>query len=105
MAQPLDSYTIFWKPAMPTLGNGFTLGAIGEKAEGVTEERRQEVLFKTGALQNAILGLHFNDSAETQTLLYVEDSPANHMMVENLIARWPDIRPMAARDAICEKED
>ena len=32
------------------------------------------------------------------TLLYVEDNPANLMLVEDLIARRPDIRLLSARD-------
>jgi signal transduction histidine kinase/CheY-like chemotaxis protein len=36
--------------------------------------------------------------AKMQTLLYVEDNPANLMLVEDLIARRPDIRLLAARD-------
>ncbi len=36
--------------------------------------------------------------AELQTLLYVEDNPANLMLVEDLIARRPDIRLLTARD-------
>jgi CheY-like chemotaxis protein len=34
------------------------------------------------------------------TLLYVEDNPANMMLVEDLIARRPDIRFLSTRDAI-----
>ncbi len=34
-----------------------------------------------------------------RTLLYVEDNPANLMLVEDLIARRPDIRLLSARDA------
>jgi len=34
------------------------------------------------------------------TLLYVEDNPANMMLVEDLIARRPDIRFLGAQDAI-----
>jgi CheY-like chemotaxis protein len=34
------------------------------------------------------------------TLLYVEDNPANMMLVEDLIARRPDIRFLSARDAV-----
>lgn len=33
-----------------------------------------------------------------RTLLYVEDNPANMMLVEDLIARRPDIRLLSARD-------
>ena len=37
-------------------------------------------------------------SAPLRTLLYVEDNPANLMLVEDLIARRPDIRLLTARD-------
>ena len=36
--------------------------------------------------------------APLHTLLYVEDNPANLMLVEDLIARRPDIRLLSARD-------
>jgi signal transduction histidine kinase/CheY-like chemotaxis protein len=36
--------------------------------------------------------------AQMRTLLYVEDNPANLMLVEDLIARRPDIRLLSARD-------
>ena len=36
--------------------------------------------------------------AQLRTLLYVEDNPANLMLVEDLIARRPDIRLLTARD-------
>jgi len=36
--------------------------------------------------------------SEPRTLLYVEDNPANLMLVEDLIARRPDIRLLTARD-------
>ncbi len=36
--------------------------------------------------------------AQLCTLLYVEDNPANLMLVEDLIARRPDIRLLSARD-------
>lgn len=35
---------------------------------------------------------------KTRTLLYVEDNPANLMLVEDLIGRRPDIRLLSARD-------
>jgi PAS domain S-box-containing protein len=37
-------------------------------------------------------------NAELRTLLYVEDNPANLMLVEDLITRRPDIRLLSARD-------
>jgi PAS domain S-box-containing protein len=39
-------------------------------------------------------------SAPLHTLLYVEDNPANLMLVEDLIARRPDIRLLSAADGI-----
>jgi CheY-like chemotaxis protein len=38
-------------------------------------------------------------SAPLRTLLYVEDNPANLMLIEQLIARRPDMRLLSARDA------
>lgn len=40
------------------------------------------------------------DATPMHTLLYVEDNPANLMLVEDIIARRPDIRFLSARDAI-----
>ncbi|MES2509925.1 MAG: ATP-binding protein [Pseudomonadota bacterium] len=37
---------------------------------------------------------------ETRTVLYVEDNPANLMLVEDLIARRSDLRLLSARDGI-----
>ncbi|MDB5969337.1 MAG: sensor hybrid histidine kinase [Hydrocarboniphaga sp.] len=37
---------------------------------------------------------------QMRTILYVEDNPANLMLVEDLIARRPDIRMLSARDGI-----
>jgi PAS domain S-box-containing protein len=37
-------------------------------------------------------------NGRVRTLLYVEDNPANLMLVEDLIARRPDIRLLSARD-------
>jgi len=43
--------------------------------------------------------IHIDAEAHCHTLLYVEDNPANLMLVEDLIARRPDIRLLTARDA------
>ena len=43
---------------------------------------------------------HVKTDAEVRTLLYVEDNPANLMLIEDLIARRPDIRLLSARDGI-----
>ncbi|MEP6773104.1 MAG: ATP-binding protein [Polaromonas sp.] len=37
---------------------------------------------------------------QARTVLYVEDNPANLMLVEDLIARRPDLRLLSARDGI-----
>ena len=39
------------------------------------------------------------DGAELRTVLYVEDNPANLMLVEDLIERRPDLRLLSATDA------
>ena len=38
------------------------------------------------------------ETSQLRTLLYVEDNPANLMLIEDLIARRPDIRLLSARD-------
>jgi PAS domain S-box-containing protein len=43
---------------------------------------------------------HTQGAARLYTLLYVEDNPANLMLVEDLIARRPDLRLLSAREAI-----
>ncbi len=40
------------------------------------------------------------DSSMRYTLLYVEDNPANLMLVEDLVKRRPDIRMLSAQDGI-----
>jgi CheY-like chemotaxis protein len=40
------------------------------------------------------------DNVQLYTLLYVEDNPANLMLVEDIIARRSDIRLLSARDGI-----
>ncbi len=53
------------------------------------------------AIEPAPLGLATTQgNAQLQTLLYVEDNPANLMLVEDLIARRPDIHLLSARDGI-----
>ena len=46
----------------------------------------------------AVAHAHLQADAQLHTLLYVEDNPANLMLVEDLIARRPDIRLLSARD-------
>jgi PAS domain S-box-containing protein len=48
---------------------------------------------------SAVVGqAHVQTAAPLRTLLYVEDNPANLMLVEDLITRRPDIRLLTARD-------
>ncbi len=42
---------------------------------------------------------HIDAETNCHSLLYVEDNPANLMLVEDLMARRPDIRLLTARDA------
>ncbi len=46
----------------------------------------------------AVAPVQVQADAQLRTLLYVEDNPANLMLVEDLIARRPDIRLLSARD-------
>ena len=50
------------------------------------------------ARPTAVARGHIEADAPLRTLLYVEDNPANLMLVEDLIARRPDIRLLSARD-------
>jgi PAS domain S-box-containing protein len=51
-----------------------------------------------GALHTGSTPVDRPGSAELLTLLYVEDNPANMMLVEDIIARRPDIRLLGARN-------
>jgi signal transduction histidine kinase/AmiR/NasT family two-component response regulator len=46
----------------------------------------------------ALTHAHVHADGQLRTLLYVEDNPANLMLVEDLIARRPDIRLLSAMD-------
>jgi CheY-like chemotaxis protein len=46
----------------------------------------------------SITGAQVRPGAPLRTLLYVEDNPANLKLVEQLIARRPDMRLLSARD-------
>jgi CheY-like chemotaxis protein len=46
----------------------------------------------------AITQMQVQDDAPLRTLLYVEDNPANLKLVEQLVARRPDLRLLSARD-------
>jgi PAS domain S-box-containing protein len=82
---------------------GGTIGAESSVGKGsvfwieldLTTER-DAIDSKTAPL--ALAGLRVQADAELRTLLYVEDNPANLMLVEDLIARRPDIRLLSARD-------
>jgi len=50
------------------------------------------------AKPTAVAQAQVHADAQLRTLLYVEDNPANLMLVEDLIARRPDIRLLSAAD-------
>jgi CheY-like chemotaxis protein len=52
----------------------------------------------SAAEPTAVAQMLVQADAQLRTLLYVEDNPANLMLVEDLIARRPDIRFLSARD-------
>jgi len=56
-----------------------------------------QLKIKNGELE-AMIRPQLPAGAPQRTLLYVEDNPANLMLVEDLIARRPDIRLLSARD-------
>ncbi len=62
----------------------------------LTDERQHVI--DTGA-SITIAPVNSQDGAQLRTVLYVEDNPANLMLVEDLIARQPDIRLLSATDA------
>ncbi len=62
----------------------------------LTDERQHVI--DTGA-STTIAPVNSQDGAQLRTVLYVEDNPANLMLVEDLIARQPDIRLLSATDA------
>ncbi|MEO8442771.1 MAG: CHASE3 domain-containing protein [Betaproteobacteria bacterium] len=47
-----------------------------------------------------LAAVHAHGNAQVHTLLYVEDNPANLMLIEDLIARRPDIYLVSARDGV-----
>jgi PAS domain S-box-containing protein len=54
---------------------------------------------RLGDVESAeIVQSRFQQGAALRTLLYVEDNPANLKLVEQLIARRPDLRLLSARD-------
>ena len=55
-------------------------------------------LVATAVQSAAITSAQVQPGAPLRTLLYVEDNPANLKLVEQLIARRPDIRLLSARD-------
>ena len=73
-------------------------GSIFSIEMNMTVERHEVV----GALDSHVVAAHANITvgADVRTVLYVEDNPANLMLVEDLIARRADIRLLSARDGM-----
>ncbi|MDD2540266.1 MAG: ATP-binding protein, partial [Desulfuromonadaceae bacterium] len=84
---------------------GGTIGVDSTVGEGSVFwfelNRTTEPQFSAGAVElTSAFGTQIKDTERMYTLLYVEDNPANLMLVEDLIARRPDIRFLSARDAL-----
>jgi PAS domain S-box-containing protein len=80
-------------------------GTIGvESSVGVGSEFWIELMqgvspqFATGNIQHAELAPQTQGNAALRTLLYVEDNPANLMLVEQIIEDHPRVRMLSARD-------
>ena len=70
------------------------VGSVFSIELNLTAERQP-----TSAAQSTTdAGLRMLADEHLRTLLYVEDNPANMMLVEDLIARRPDVRLLSARD-------
>ena len=50
------------------------------------------------AVSTVVTQAQVHGEALLRTVLYVEDNPANLMLIEDLVARWPDIRLLSAAD-------
>jgi signal transduction histidine kinase/CheY-like chemotaxis protein len=75
------------------VGEGSTFWVeLGRTAEPQTASHRAEL--------TAVALTNVQEGSQQQTLLYVEDNPANLMLVEDIIARRPDIRLLTAMDGI-----
>lgn len=59
-------------------------------------EERQQVIDSTESA--TIVAATSPGAAQLRTVLYIEDNPANRMLVEDLIARRPDLRLLSATD-------
>ena len=59
----------------------------------------EQTLQAPGAHDAELTNAYLDADSNCHTLLYVEDNPANLMLVEDLIARRRDIRLLTARDA------
>jgi CheY-like chemotaxis protein len=58
----------------------------------------EEPKLATESHPSVVLPLPIQNGAPVRTLLYVEDNPANLKLVEQLIARRPDLRLLSAGD-------
>jgi signal transduction histidine kinase/AmiR/NasT family two-component response regulator len=82
---------------------GGTIGAESTVGSGSVFWAELDLTSERPAVRGALAPLAPTDpllhaGAKVRTLLYVEDNPANLMLVEDLIARRPDIRLLSALD-------
>ncbi|MGA3156752.1 MAG: ATP-binding protein [Steroidobacteraceae bacterium] len=74
-----------------TVGQGSVFWIeLARTHETITEELNDRVVARALASDSSV--------PKSKTLLYVEDNPANLMLVEDLMVRRPDIRLLSARD-------
>jgi signal transduction histidine kinase/CheY-like chemotaxis protein len=81
------------------IGAGSTVGAGSVFWIELNLSTEQQLAHGT-VLLAAVAQADVQTDAQTRTLLYVEDNPANMMLIEDLIARRPDIRLLSARDGL-----
>ncbi len=84
---------------------GGAIGVVSTPGEGSTfwvelNLTTQVVLSPEPSNMNPMAASQADAQAKTFTLLYVEDNPANLLLVENLMERRPDIRLVTARDGL-----
>ena len=75
-------------------------GRQGQHFLGRAEPDRETDAWPLQTESTAVVRSNALGATQRYTLLYVEDNPANLMLVEDLIARRPDIALLSARDGI-----
>jgi CheY-like chemotaxis protein len=72
----------------PWIGSTFTVGLASAAAPAARGEGAEQAVLATAA----------NGSAETETVLYVEDNKSNLQLVERILAKRPQVKLLSAMD-------